>query len=318
MIKILANDGIHPDGKMLLEEAGFLVETNRVTQVKLPEVLPKYDAIFVRSATTVRKDLIDKCPNLKLIARGGVGLDNIDVEYAKSKGITVINTPNSSSQSVAELVFAHLFTLSRFLHHANREMPAKGHKNFKNLKKQYSKGTQLRGKTLGVIGFGRIGIETIRLALGIGMNVLPVDPYVEEVSVDINTYKSSDIRLSVRVNSVTMDEMLAKADFITLHVPFLGKPVIGKEEIAKMKDGVFLINCARGGVVDEKALLDGLNSEKIAGAGIDVFEDEPMPNTDLLKHPNVSATPHIGGSTLEAQRNIGLELADRVIAHYGL
>lgn len=318
MIKILANDGIHADGKMLLEEAGYEVDTNKVPQSELINVLPNYDVIIVRSDTKVRKELIDACPNLKMIARGGVGLDNVDAEYARSKGITVINTPAASSQSVAELAFAHMFSLARFVHLSNREMPVKGNTEFESLKKAYSKGIQLRGKTLGIIGFGRIGQEVARIGLALGMKVMPVDLVVQEVDIDINIYKTEDVRLAVRMETYDWEEMLTKSDFITLHVPFAGgKPLIGKDEIAKMKKGAYIINTSRGGTVDEDALLEGLNSGKLAGAGLDVFDQEPRPQQELITHPKITMTPHIGASTHEAQENIGLELADRILAFFG-
>jgi D-3-phosphoglycerate dehydrogenase len=317
MIKILANDGIHPDGKMLLEEANYQVDTEKVPQEDLPKVLPDYDVIIVRSATKVRKELIDQCPRLKIIARGGVGLDNIDADYARSHGIKVMNTPAASSQAVAELVFAHMFTLSRFLHQSNRNVPSKGHTEFKALKKAYSNGLQIRGKTLGIIGFGRIGQETARIGLALGMNVMPVDLVVDQMEIGINVFKNQDVRLSVSLDTYPMDEVLAKSDYITLHVPYTGSYLISTAEFAKMKEGAIFVNCARGGTVDESALLEALNSGKLAGAGIDVFENEPSPREDLLQHPKVSLTPHTGASTLQAQRNIGLELADRIIAFFG-
>lgn len=318
MIKILANDGIHEDGLSLLEEAGYQVDTKKVAQEDLYKVLPGYDVIIVRSATKVTKEIIEACPNLKIIARGGVGLDNIDVECAQSKGITVMNTPDSSSQAVAELTFAHMFSLARRLHASNRTMPAKGQTDFKNLKNKYSDGIQLRGRTLGIIGFGRIGREVARIGVALGMNVMPVDLIVDEAEIDINVYNSADVSLAVRVKTFEMDEMLANSDFITLHVPFGGgRALVGAEEIAKMKDGVYLINTSRGGAVDEEALLQGLESGKIAGAGLDVFDNEPKPRKELLDHPMISVTPHIGASTQEAQGLIGLELADRILAFFG-
>ena len=311
MKKILINDGIHPDGKAKLEAAGFEVHTDKVAQEDLMEKLPAYDAIVVRSATKVRTDLINNCPNLKVIARGGVGLDNIDVDYAKSKNITVINTPAASSAAVAELAFAHMFTLSRFLHDANRNMPTEGNTKFKGLKKNYSKGMELRGRTLGIIGFGNIGQETAKIALALGMNVLPVDPGRKTATIEIDLYGGRG-GLAVTLDTVPMDEMLAHSDFISLHIPNLGKYVLSNDEFAKMKDGVVLVNCARGGTVDEDALLAALESGKVAAAGLDVFEKEPTPRADLLSHPRISLTPHIGASTLEAQRNIGLELAEKI------
>ncbi len=318
MKRILVNDGIHPDGQLLLEEAGYEVVTTKVAQEDLPNQLPNFDVIIVRSATKVRQELIDQCPNLKIIARGGVGLDNIDVTHAKSKGIEVINTPAASSQSVAELAFAHIFTLCRSLQQSNRQMPTSGDTEFKALKKAYSKGIQLRGKTLGVIGFGRIGQETARIGLALGMNVMPVDLVVQETDIDINLFNSQDVKLTVRLETQDWDDMLAKADFISLHVPFAGgKALLGEAEFSKMKDGVRIINTARGGAVDEEALLAALESGKVAGAGLDVFENEPTPRRELLEHPNISLSPHIGASTAEAQTNIGLELADKIIAFFG-
>lgn len=317
MAKILINDGMHADGRAILEQAGHEVHTTTIPQDELPAKLPGYDAIIVRSATKVREALIDQCPNLKIIARGGVGLDNIDVAYAKGKGLEVMNTPAASSASVGELAFGHFFNLARSLHHANREMPSQGNSAFKKLKKKYSAGgTELGGKTLGIIGIGRIGQQTARIGLSLGMKVLPVDLFIEEVNININI-QGVDDPISVTLPSVSMDEMLAQADCIALHVPSTGKPIIGEAEFAKMKDGVFIVNPSRGGTIDEDALLAALNSGKVGGAGLDVFVNEPTPRQDLLDHPNISLTPHIGGSTKEAQRNIGLELAGKINAFFG-
>ncbi len=318
MIKILANDGISSDGKTLLEEAGYQVDTERVSQEDLPKVLPEYDVIIVRSATKVRQELIDRCDRLKIIARGGVGLDNIDVDYARSKGITVMNTPAASSESVAELAFGHMFNLSRFLHRANREMPEKGQTAFKALKKAYSKGQVLRNQNLGIIGFGRIGQEVARIGLALGMNVMPVDLVIEEADIEIDLYDTDNVRLAVHLKTYTMEEMLQEADYITLHVPFTGgKPIIGAEEMGKMKNSVILVNTSRGGAINEDAILQGLADGKIGGVGLDVYEDEPTPRQELLNHPQISISPHIGAATLEAQANIGLELADKIIAFFG-
>ena len=316
MAKILINDGMHPDGIAQLKEAGHQVDTNNIPQNELPTKLPDYNVIIVRSATKVRKDLIDQCPNLKIIARGGVGLDNIAVDYAKQKGIQVMNTPAASSASVGELAFAHFFALARSLHLSNREMPTQGNTAFKQLKKKYSKtGTELAGKTLGIIGIGRIGQQTARIALSIGMEVLPVDLYIKETTIPIKI-QGYENPIYVTLPSVPMNEMLAKADCIALHVPSTDKPIIGTEEFAKMKDGVFIVNPARGGTIDEEALLAALESGKVGGAGLDVFENEPTPRQELMDHPRVSVTPHIGGSTIEAQRNIGLELAEKINAFF--
>lgn len=318
MIKILANDGISQDGKTLLEEAGYEVNTTKVPQENLTKVIGDYEVLIVRSATKVTKEVIDAGTKLQVIARGGVGLDNIDVEYAQNKGITVFNTPAASSQAVAELAFAHMFTMARHLNDSNRKMPVLGDKDFDKLKKKYSAGIQLRGRSLGVIGFGRIGQEVARIGLALGMNVLPVDLVIDEVDIDINIYNSDNVRLSVNMQTVDFDQVLRKSDFITIHVPFGGgKALISAPEIAKMKDGVYLINTARGGAIDEEALLEALNSGKVAGAGLDVFDAEPNPRKALLEHPNVTLTPHIGAATVEAQANIGLELADRILAFFG-
>lgn len=318
MIRILANDGIQEDGKTLLEEAGYQVDTEKVPQEKLAEVLPDYDVVIVRSATQIRKDLIDVCPNLKIIARGGVGLDNIDYEYATGKGITVMNTPAASSQSVAELVFGHIFSLARSLHLSNREMPSADGPKFKKLKKAFSEGVQVRGKTLGIIGFGRIGQEVARIGLGMGMNVMPVDLIVNEADIDLNIYNSKDVRLSVSLQSYRMEEVLPQADFLTLHVPFSGgSALIDATRLATMKRGAFIVNTSRGGAIDEDALLQALDNNALAGAALDVFENEPTPKQALLNHPKVSCSPHIGAATVEAQANIGLELADKIIAFFG-
>ena len=314
MIKILANDGIHPAGQTQLEKEGFKVDTTKIAQEKLATSLNLYDAVIVRSATKIRKDLIDACPNLKLIARAGVGLDNIDVDYARSKNIRVINTPAASSQAVAELAFMHMLNLARFGYKSNRDMPSKGDTEFKALKKSYSKGTQLRGKTLGLIGFGRIGQETARIGLGMGMKVLPVDLQIDAADITVDVAGTDGV--TVRLNTVAWEEMIANSDFISLHVPFMGKALISTKDIEMMKDGVFIVNCSRGGTVDEDALLAGLESGKVAGAGLDVFENEPTPKKALLEHERISLSPHIGASTVEAQANIGLELASKIYDHF--
>jgi len=314
MLKILANDGIHADGKAMLENAGIEVDTMKIPQEELMDKLNDYDGIIVRSATKVRADLIDACPNLKVIARGGVGLDNIDVQHASEKGIPVYNTPAASSNSVAELALGHMMNLSRFLHQSNRSMPTSGTTDFKVLKKSFGGGVELAGKTLGIIGLGRIGQEMARIALALRMKVLPVDPMVKEANINIEMYSSDEVGLSIKLKSVTMEKMLAEADYLTIHVPFSGgKPIIGSEEIAQMKKGSFIINTSRGGAVDEDALFEALQSGHIAGAGLDVFVNEPTPDERLLKMDNISLSPHIGAATHEAQRNIGIELAEKLI-----
>ncbi len=318
MIRILANDGIHPDAVTLLSEAGYEVEDIKIPQEDLPNILPRYDVVIVRSATKIRKELIDLCPNLKIIARGGVGLDNIDVDYARSKGITVMNTPTASSQSVAELSFSHMFGLARSLQRANREMKDHGTTRFKELKKEYSNGIELRGKTLGIIGFGRIGQAVAQIGIALGMNVLPVDLEIQEANINMDMLNSEHIRLSIKVETEEFDKALRKSDFLTMHVPFSGgKPLIGTEEMTRMKKGAFIINTARGGALDEDALLEAIDAGKLGGAALDVFANEPKPKAELLNHPKISVTPHIGAATLEAQTRIGQQLADKIIAFFG-
>ncbi|WP_282160625.1 D-2-hydroxyacid dehydrogenase [Ulvibacterium marinum] len=313
-MKILANDGIAQSGIQALENEGFEVLTTTVAQEQLIPYINENEIIglLVRSATKVRKDLIDACPNLKLIGRGGVGMDNIDVAYAKEKGLYVINTPAASSESVAELVFAHLFGGVRYLYDANRQMPLDGDSKFKQLKKSYAGGTELRGKTLGVIGFGRIGRATAKIALGVGMKVIYFDPFLEKASLEVSFFDGQSV--SFDLASLSKEEVLQSSDFITLHVPAQKEYVIGQKEFAIMKDGVGIVNAARGGVVDEVALVDALENGKISFAGLDVFESEPNPEIKILMHPKISLTPHIGAATGEAQNRIGTELASQIIS----
>ncbi len=311
MKKILANDGIDEAGKALLEKSGFTISTEKVSQENLAKAINEnnFVGLTVRSATQVRKDVIDACPNLKLIGRGGVGMDNIDVLYAKDKGIHVVNTPAASSESVAELVFAHLFGMVRFLNDSNRQMPANGDTQFDALKKKYAKGIELRGKTLGIVGIGRIGQAVKKIALGIGMKTLICDPNVHEASVDIHIHGGH--KVSVKTKTITFEEVMRNSDFITVHVP--GGKMITKKEFDMMKKGVFLVNASRGGVIDENDLLEALNLGKVAGCALDVFENEPTPRKEILTHPKVSLTPHIGAATVEAQERIGIELAEKII-----
>jgi len=311
--KILANDGIDAQGKLLLEKAGFTIITEKVAQENLIQTINdnKYIGLTVRSATKVRKDVIDACPSLELIGRGGVGMDNIDVDYARNKGVEVVNTPAASSHSVAELVFAHLFNCVRFLYDSNRQMPVNGDSQFDVLKKKYAKGIELKGKTIGVIGFGRIGQAVAKIALGCGMKVLAYDPIVREVSIYLDIHGVTE-KIAVKLHTVPLEKLLAESDFITLHVPS-GK-VITKKEFDLMKDGVCIVNAARGGVIDEADLIAALNSGKVAHAALDVFENEPTPKKELLVHPKISLTPHIGAATEEAQERIGIELAELIIS----
>lgn len=308
--KILANDGIDEQGKLLLEKAGFIIVTEKVAQADLSKAINEnnFVALTVRSATQVRKDVIDACPGLKLIGRGGVGMDNIDVQYARDKGIHVVNTPAASSESVAELVFAHLFGTVRFLHDSNRQMPLNGGTQFDTMKKKYAKGIELRGKTLGIIGIGKIGQAVAKIAMGVGMKVVAHDPFVKDGKIEVSIAGNN---ISVPFNTIPLEELFAVSDFISVHVP--GGKLITKNEFAKMKKGIVIVNASRGGVIDENDLLDALNSGTVLHAALDVFENEPTPKKEILSHPKISLTPHIGAATMEAQGRIGIELAEKII-----
>jgi D-3-phosphoglycerate dehydrogenase len=312
-MKVLANDGISKSGIKALEKGGFEVITTKVAQEQVANFVNNNNVsvVLVRSATKVRQDIIDACPGLKIIGRGGVGMDNIDVDYALSKGIHVINTPASSSESVAELVFAHLFSGVRFLHDSNRNMPLEGDSNFDGLKKAYADGIELRGKTLGIIGFGRIGQAVAKMALGLGMKVIAADKFVDKTEVKVDFYNGQFI--NVAFETEPMEDILKHSDFITLHVPAQDGYVISKAEFDVMKDGVGIVNCSRGGVINEVDLVKALDSGKVLFAGLDVFESEPTPSVQVLMNPKISLTPHIGAATLEAQDRIGTELAEQII-----
>ena len=313
-MKILANDGISKSGIDALEKGGFEVLDIKVAQNQLENYINEnnVDAILVRSATQVRQELMEACPSLKLIGRGGVGLDNIDVEYAEDNGLHVINTPKASSGSVAELVFAHLFGMARFLHSSNREMPLEGDSRFKELKKAYSEGIELRGKTIGIIGLGRIGQEVAKIAIGIGMNVLATDDQVTSAPITLEFFNGQ--KTTFVIETVDKEELLKESDFITLHTPDQEDYIITASEFEKMKDGVGIINTARGGILHEVDLVKAIESGKVQFAGLDVFETEPTPAVQLLMNPEISLTPHIGAATKEAQDRIGVELANQIIA----
>jgi D-3-phosphoglycerate dehydrogenase / 2-oxoglutarate reductase len=317
MIKVLANDGISASGVTALEKAGFEVITQKVAQGQLVNAINEQGiaVLLVRSATKVRQDLIDACPGLKMIGRGGVGMDNIDVDYAREQGLQVINTPAASSASVAELVFAHLFGMVRFLYDANRQMPLEGESSFKDLKKAYAKGKELSGKTLGIVGFGRIGQEVAKRAIGLGMRVVAHDKFVDKANIELSFFNGE--KMNFTIETTDLEDLLSQSDFVTLHIPKIDdKAVIGPEEIRMMKDGAGIINAARGGVIDEDALMLALEEGKLDYAGLDVFENEPSPSIHLLMQPNASLTPHIGAATLEAQDRIGTELADQISAFF--
>ena len=316
-MKVLANDGISKSGITQLEKSGFIVITDKVNQEDLITYINDnlIKVILVRSATQVRKDIIDNCPSIKIIGRGGVGMDNIDVEYAKEKGLLVINTPAASSQSVAELVMAHLFSISRNVFDSNRNMPNSGATNFKVLKKKYAKGVELRGKTLGIIGFGRIGQFTAKYALGSGMKILAYDPFIDNASINLEI---ANQKLKVSISTGKLEDLLENSDFISLHVPMPkdGKAVIGSDEFKSMKEDVRIVNASRGGVVDESALIEALEGGKVSFAALDVFVGEPSPSIEILNNDKISLTPHIGAATTEAQDRIGTELAEKIINFY--
>ncbi len=295
-MRILVTDGMDKSAIETLKANGHEVVEQFYEPADLGAALKDFDVCVVRSATKVRKEHIDaeKGGKLKLIIRGGVGVDNIDVKYAEENGITVKNTPKASSNSVAELALAHMLSCSRYISIAGHTM-----REDKWEKKAYGKGIEIGGKTLGVIGYGRIGQALGRMAQGLGMKVLAYD-----------IYKVPGLE-SETMKYVEMDELLAKSDFISLHTPAIdGKPLINKENIDKMKDGVVFINTSRGNNVDEAALLEALESGKIRSAGLDVYAEEPAKNKALYSHPNVSCTPHIGAATKEAQKRIGAEIVD--------
>ena len=315
-MNVLANDGISKEGALKLNEAGFNTTVESIDQSKIIDYINdnNIEVLLVRSATKVRKDLIDSCKSLKIIGRGGVGMDNIDVSYAKQKGIHVINTPAASSISVAELVFSHLFSCVRSLHISNREMPLDGDKDFKKLKKNYAGGSELRGKTLGIVGFGRIGREVAKIGIGIGMNIIFYDLHSQEAQIDINFFDGSTKTFMLK--SSTFEKLLSESDFISLHVPAQKDYIIGDKEFQLMKDGSGIINAARGGVIDEESLIKQIESGKVSFAALDTFENEPNPSIKILMNQNISLTPHIGAATKEAQKRIGIELADQIINIY--
>ena len=310
---VLANDGISENGITLLRKEGISVLDARVSAEHLSNFINEnnVDVLLVRSATQVRKNLIDECPNLKIIGRGGISMDNIDVDYAIDKGIYIINTPKASRKSVAELVFAHFFSLARFLHESNRLMPLEGETKFNTLKKSFNNATELSGKTLGVIGMGNIGLEVIKIGISLGMSIVAYNRTPKTENVKISFFDGQSLHFEIK--SVNLDEVLKKSDFISINISNAEKYFIDNEQIAMMKEGVFIANTARGGVLNEVALIDAIERGKIAGAALDVFENEPNPEIEILMNPALSLSPHIGGNTLEAQNRIAEELAEQII-----
>ncbi|MEJ5106059.1 D-2-hydroxyacid dehydrogenase [Chryseobacterium sp. MYb328] len=313
-MKVLANDGISKAGERALKGAGINILDNRVAQDHVINFINdnNVDVLLVRSATKVRQDLIDACPGLKVIGRGGIGMDNIDVEYAKSKGIKIINTPTASSKSVAELVFGHFISLARFLHESNRLMPLEGETHFNAMKKSFSNAYELSGKTLGVIGFGSIGQEVVKIGIALGMKiqVLTRSPKTEVLT--LNFFDGQSVNFEI-TSTNDMDAFLKEADFISINTPRTNEYIIDTPQFEKMKDGVYIVNTARGGVINEVTLIDFIDSGKVAGAALDVFESEPNPELPLLMNPALSLSPHVGGNTVDAQEKIGIELAEQII-----
>ena len=296
-MRILVTDGMDKKGIAQLVEMGHEVVEQFYAPEELGAALREFDCVIVRSATKVRANHIDEAKGgkLKLIIRGGVGVDNIDVKYAEENGITVKNTPNASSNSVAETAMAHMFSCAHYISVAGHTM-----REGKWEKKAYGKGFEVSGKTLGIVGFGRIGQCLCKLAKGIGMEVIAY-----------SRTRREGLEEKFGMKYVELDELLAQSDFISLHTPAIdGVPMIRKETIEKMKDGVVIINTSRGSNIDEADLLEALNSGKVRGAGLDVYVEEPTHNQDLINHPAVSCTPHIGAATKEAQGRIGEEIVD--------
>jgi D-3-phosphoglycerate dehydrogenase len=313
MMKILANDGISQSGIDALGKGGFEVITTKVAQNQLENYINEHtiDAILVRNTTQVRQELIDACPSIKLIGVLGAGIDNIDADYAEDQGLHVINAPEASATAVAELVFAHLFGLARFLHASNREMPLEGDSRFKELKKAYSQGIELKGKTIGIIGFGRIGQAVASIGLGLGMKVIATDEVIRSAPISVDFFNGQ--KITINIDTIPKESLLKEADFITLHVFAQEDYVISKKEIEKMKDGVGIINTARGGILHEVDLVMAIESGKVQFAGLDVFETEPTPAVQLLMNPEISLTPNIAAGTKETQDRIGTELAKQIM-----
>lgn len=314
-MKVLASDGISANAIAALQNAGIEFLDQKVAPEQLGDFINNHniDVLLVRSATKVPKELIDKCPGLKIIGRGGIGMDNIAVDYAREKGIKVINTPTASSKSVAELVFGHFFTMARFLHESNRLMPLEGDTRFKELKKGFKNAVELSGKTLGVIGFGSIGQEVLKMGIALGMKVKVCTREPKTKKLALQFFDGQKVEFEI-TSTNDMDDFLKGCDFISINTPKTSEYILSTPQFEKMKDGVFIVNTARGGVLDEVAMISFIDNKKIAGAALDVFESEPKPELTLLMHPALSLSPHIGGDTIDAQNKIGLELAEQIIA----
>jgi len=312
-MRVLANDGLSREGIELLEKEGIEVISENIGENNLADYINDHqiDVLLVRSATQVTQELIEEAPGLKVIGRCGVGLDNIDVDYAKEMGLIVINTPGASSRAVAELVFAHFFSLARNLHEANRRMPMEGDSNFEGLKKSFKNAFELQGKTLGIIGMGKIGTEVAAIGISLGMKILYHSRSTTQREINLEFYDGQKVHFKLEASD--LDTVISQSDFISINTPKTNEYLLDEAQYQKMKKGVFIVNAARGGVINEKALLKSMQSGMVAGAALDVFEQEPYPEISLLMHPGLSLSPHLGGNTIDAQNKIGIEIAKRLI-----
>ena len=314
---ILANDGISQNSKKELIDLNFKIFDTKIDQSELIKYINRnhIEIILVRSATIINSEILNNCKSIKLIGRAGVGLDNIDLISAKKNNVRVFNTPNASSISVAELVISHLLSANRNLHITNRSMPLNGETKFKEIKSHSSECKEVMFKTLGIIGLGRIGQEVAKRAFSLGMNVVAFDKNIEKIKIQLDYIKNQNIFFDLITSS--LDDVLKESDFITLHIPKINdKPFIGRDEFDIMKKGVGIINTSRGGLIDESELIKFLNNKKVSFAALDVYENEPVPNIQLLMHDKISLSPHIGGSTVEAQERIGDEIVKEIKSFY--
>lgn len=316
-MKVLANDGISQNSKKELIDLNFKIFDTKIDQSELIKYINRnhIEIILVRSATIINSEILNNCKSIKLIGRAGVGLDNIDLISAKKNNVRVFNTPNASSISVAELVISHLLSANRNLHITNRSMPLNGETKFKEIKSHSSECKEVMFKTLGIIGLGRIGQEVAKRAFSLGMNVIAFDKKIEKVKIHLDHIKNQNIIFDLKTSS--LNDVLKESDFITLHIPKINdKPFIGRDEFDIMKKGVGIINTSRGGLIDESELIKFLNNKKVSFAALDVYENEPVPNIQLLMHDKISLSPHIGGSTVEAQERIGDEIVKEIKSFY--
>jgi len=318
-MKVLANDGISQNSKKELIDLNFKIFDTKIDQSELIKYINRnhIEIILDSSATIINSEILNNCKSIKLIGRAGVGLDNIDLISAKKNNVRVFNTPNASSISVAELVISHLLSANRNLHITNRTMPLNGETKFKEIKSHSSECKEVMFKTLGIIGLGRIGQEVAKRAFSLGMNVIAFDKKIEKIKIHLDHIKNQNIFFDLKTSS--LNDVLKGSDFITLHIPKINdKPFIGRDEFDTMKKGVGIINTSRGGLIDESELIKFLNNKKVSFAALDVYENEPTPNIQLLMHDKISLSPHIGGSTVEAQERIGDEIVKEIKSFYKL